>query len=356
MNTPSKVMSTTPNFIADTEILKDQLNSVTEIIAIVVSLAILLVLSVALIIMVVALIYKRKGVQKKLYIDSSYSTLNRGTGQQIQPQSLQQDSAQLYDQIHLSPSTGQAEYIPKSETANANNPSQTAQNSHSAYSIAGGDISEHSSTLNTGNQAKIPQRACESTSEQPTYAAVNTSKKKKLKKKDAKCKAAENGPPVLPYSGHEVPSASMQEHITKEVNSPHTIEELYTTVKKKLKVCKPKGEEEAPPIPSPHTIEELYTAVQKRSNADSNKDEAPTPHTAEETQIGGEKPSGSTIEDLYTAVMKQPKDALTVDTQTAPPIPPHTVEELYTAVIKKPNSGAEDEEEAPPIPPYTATL
>ena len=72
-------------------------------------------------------------------------------------------------------------------------------------------------------------------------------------------------------------------------------------------------------------------------------------------QTAGEKPSQSTTEDLYTAVMKKPKDASALDTQTAPPIPPHTVEELYTAVMKKPNSGTEDEEEAPPIPPYTAT-
>ena len=271
---------------------------------------------------------------------SPYSTLNRRAGQ---PQSLQQDSAQLYDQIHLSPSTGQAEYIPKSETANINNQSQIIQNSHPTYSTAGGDIAEHSLALNAGNQAITsqlsPQNAHESTSEQPTYAAVDTSEKKKLKKDSeeeySKCKAAEKEPPILPYSGHEVPSASMQqkkENTTKEeiINSPHIIEQLYTAVKKKPNISEPKGEEEAPPIPSPHTVEELYTAVQKnpnfkgrtKLNADGNKDEIP----------------------------------LADDTETAPPIPPHTVEELYTAVMKKPNSGAEDEEEAPPIPPYTATL
>ena len=372
MNTPSKTMSTIPNFIADMEILKDQSNSVTEIIAIVVSLIVLLVLLVALIITVVALVYKRKGAQKKFYIDSSYSTLKRGTGQQIQPQPLQQDSAQLYDQIHLSPSTGQTEYIPKSETANANNTSETSQNYDPTYSTASEDIAEHSSIPNTGNQAttsQLPslQKACESTSEQPTYAAVDTSKKKKFKKESEKeypkCKAAEKGPPVLPYSGHEVPSASMQqkkENATKEeINSPHTIEQLYTSVMKKPNISEPKGEEEVPPIPPLHTVEELYTFVQKKlksnSNADSNKDEAPTSPTAEEMQTAAEKPSQSATEDLYTAVMKKPNDSSAVDTHTAPPIPPHTVEELYTAVMKKPNSGAEDEEEAPPIPPYTAT-
>ena len=251
----------------------------------------LLILSTILIITATVLIwsYKRRS-SKQINNSSPYSTLNRRAGQ---PQSLRQDSAQLYDQIHLSPSTGQAEYVPKSETANINNQNQTSQNSHPTYSAAGEDIAEHSSALNTANQVTKSQlslqNAHESTSEQPTYAAVDTSKKKKFKlKEDAKCKAAEKGPPVLPYSGHEASSATrdMKENISKqEINSPYTIEQLYTAIKKKPKDCEPKGEEEAPPTP-----------------------------------------------------------------------PPHTVEELYTAVMKKPNSGAEDDEEAPPIPPYTATL
>ena len=118
----------------------------------------------------------------------------------------------------------------------------------------------------------------------------------------------------------------MKENIAKqEINSPHTIKELYTAVKKPNN-CEPKGEEEAPPIPSPHTVEELYTAVQKKpksnSSADGNKDETP----------------------------------LADDTETAPPIPPHTVEELYTAVTKKPKRNEEDEKEAPPIPPYCGRI
>ena len=331
-----------------------------NIVVIGVSIAMLLILSTILIITVIVLIwsYKRRS-SKKVNNSSPYSSLNRRAGQ---PQALQQDSAQFYDQIHLSPSTGQAEYVPKSETANMNNPSQISQNSHPTYSTAGGDIAEHSSILNTAKATTSqlsPQNAQESTSESPTYAAVNTSKKKKLKlKEDAKCKVAEKGPPVLPYSGTSM--QEKKENVTKqEIISLHTIEELYTAVKKPIDY-EPKGEEETPPTPPPHTVEELYTAVQKkpkgRSNADSKEDEASPPHTAEETQTAGEKPSQSATEDLYTAVTKKPKDSSVDDTQTAPPIPPHTVEELYTAVMKKPNSGAEDEEEAPPIPPYTATL
>ena len=182
---------------------------------------------------------------------SPYSTLNRRAGQ---TQSLQQDSAQLYDHIHLSPSTGQAEYIPKSETANTNNQSETSQNFHPTHSTASGDIADHSSALNVGNQAitsqLLPQNVHESTSEQPTYAAVNTSKKKRKKKEDAKCKAAEKGPPVAPYAGHEVPSEStrkVKENVTKqEINSSYTIKQLYTAIKKKPNVGEPKSEEETP--------------------------------------------------------------------------------------------------------------
>jgi hypothetical protein len=313
----------------------------------------LLILSTTLIITATVLTwsYKRRS-SKEVNNCSPYSTLNRRVGQ---PQPLQQDSAELYDQIHLSPSTGQTEYI-SNETANE---SQISQNSHHTYSTAGeADIAEHSSALNAAKATTSQlssQKPHESTSEQLTYAAVDTSKEKLKKKEDPKCKAAEKGPPVVPYAG---PSASTRENITKqEINSPHTIEPLYTAVEKKPKVGKPKGEEETPPIPPPHTVEELYTAVQKKpKNAECNKDEVPRPDIVEEMHTVGEKPSQipqNATEDLYTAVMKKTKDHSTADTETAPPIPPHTVKELYTAVIKKPKSGAEDEEEAPPIPLYT---
>jgi hypothetical protein len=198
------------------------------------------------------------------------------------------------------------------------------------YSTAGGDIAEHSSILNAGNKLSqlSSQQSCGSATEQPTYAAVDKSKKKKLKKQTEKehpkCEADKKGPPVSPYSGNEASMQEKKENATKqEINSPHTIEQLYTAVQKKPK---------------------------KGSKADNK---APPPHTVEEMQIAGEKSSQNTTEDLYTAVMKKPKDSLRDDAETAPPIPPHTVEELYTAVMKTPKSGTEDGEEAPPIPLYT---
>ena len=104
------------------------------------------------------------------------------------------------------------------------------------------------------------------------------------KKKIQKHNAAEKGPPVSPYDEHKVPSAYYmqvkKENATKqENNSPHTIEELYTAVEKKPKLCEPKGE----PSP-PHSVKELCTAVQKCS-ATKGEEEAPPipPHTVEDS-------------------------------------------------------------------------
>ena len=212
------------------------------------SIAILIILSTILIVIVVVLIwsYKRRSAKQNLYTDSSYFTLSRGSGQQIQSQSVQQDSIGLYDQIHLSPSTGQTEFISKPESTNINKPSTTPQNSHPIYSITGDDRAEHSSSLNAANQATtsqlLSQKTHENTFEQPTYAAVDKSKKREFKKQtnkeDPKYTVAEKRPPVSPYR-NEVPSASMQEKKEiaekQEICPSHAVEELYTAVKKKPK-------------------------------------------------------------------------------------------------------------------------
>ena len=91
--------------------------SKTVFMAIGLSTVILLILSSALIITVVVLIwsYKRRSAKKVLYTDTSYFTLSRGSGQQREPQSVQQEFVKLYDQVHLSPSTGHTEFIPRSK-------------------------------------------------------------------------------------------------------------------------------------------------------------------------------------------------------------------------------------------------
>ena len=379
INSSTKLMSTTSSSMTASKTSTVQSNSITVIIAIGVSIAILLLLSTTLIITVVVLTcsYKRRSAKQKLNTDSLYSSLSRGTEQQVP---IQHDSAELYDQIHLSPSTGQTEFIPKHESENINYPDAIPQNSHTTNSTADDDTVQ-SSALNVAYQAttsQLPtQKAHKSTCEQPTYAAVDKNKKKNLKKQtkkeDSKHKTAEKGPPVSPYK-HEVSSSAAegahasphkdlkQDNVEKhEIDPPHTIEELYTAVKKKPKGSVPKDEEETPSIP-PHTVEELYTAVVKKpksNSAEKNKEEAPPipPQTDEEMHTAKEKPSPHTIEDLYTAVVKQPKENSTTDdtdSEAAPPLPPHTVEELYTAVQKKPKGSVmEDEGEAPPIPPHT---
>ena len=352
-NLSTNLISTT--FSSTTDPMPSVLQSKRDIITIGVSIAILLLLSTILIIIVVVLIwsYKRRLVKQELYTDSSYFILSRESGQQIQSQSIQNDSAQLYDQIHLSPSTGQTEFIPKPQSENVNNP---LHNSHPTHLNA-----ENYVTSSAESQTNPPL---------VIYAAVDKNKKK-VKKSDTKCIATEkNGPPVSPYTqkvsstpadkgahagGKDDPTMSSQKSLDdmhasdhkdqekmnseRESNPPHTVEELYTAVKKKPKGSVPKDEKETPPIP-PHTVEELYRAVEKKPNssADENK-EAPSQTIFQ-----------NTAEDLYTAVMKMPKDG---SMEAAPPLPPHTVEELYTAVVKKPKENAEDEEKAPPIPPYT---
>ena len=388
-NSSAKLMNTTSSSMTVSKTSTVQSNSITVIIAIGVSIAILLILSTTLIIIVIVLIckYKRRSAKQKLNTDSSYSTLNRETVQQIQPQSIQHDTAELYDQIHLSPSTGQTEFIQKcAESENINNPTYN----HHTHSKT-----EHSVSPSAAQQPDsqlAPQNIDESTSEQPTYAAVDKSKKIKLKKqrkKDPKHNAAENkGPPISSYTQKVSPRSADKEayaaekddptknsqktldntHTSinqdqtreQEISSTRTVEELYAAVKKKPKRSVPKDDEETPPI-SLHSVEELYTAVQKKpkSDADENKEDPPPipPQTVEEMCIAKEKPAPifqHTIEDLYTAVVKKPRDSSTDDTEAAPPLPPHTVEELYTAVQKKPKvSAMEDEEEAPPIPPHT---
>ena len=60
-------------------------------------------------------------------------------------------------------------------------------------------------------------------------------------------------------------------------NSPHTIEELYTAVKKP-KLCEPKDEP-----PPPNSVEELYTAVQKCSATKGEEEALPIPPQPEDS-------------------------------------------------------------------------
>ena len=84
----------------------------------------------------------------------------------------------LYDQLHLSPSTGQAEIISKTETDNKNNCSQH-HNQHRL--IPSVDTQKPNSPTSPLKSTSADKDA--STLEQPTYAVVDK-KKKHIKEKE----------------------------------------------------------------------------------------------------------------------------------------------------------------------------
>ena len=297
-------MNITSSFTTDTT---DKSNSSIEIIATVVSLSIL---SIILIITVVVVIwsYKRRSVKHKLNTDDAYSTLNRGS-RQTQQQTTQQDSAELYDQIHLSPSTGQTEFIPKPQSENTNNP----------------HYSTHATHPDTENSVTNVSAASQTNSPTATYAAIDKSNEKKAKKDDTKhtCTAAEKYTQKVSSS-----KGACVHNSTKRSQKP--LDDMYASAHQ--------DQERVNSDQESNSVEELYTAVKKKPKDSSAPVNESVPQMAE---------------NLYTAVMKKPKKN-SVHDEIVPPVPPHTVEELYTAVQKKPKGNTmEDEEEAPPIPPLT---
>ena len=267
-----------------------------EVVIGIVTIVLALVLAVVVAI-IIGLTLKRLA-KKKLDHNSSYSVLSRGTNQQQQLQAPND----MYDQIKLSPLTGQAEFVSNTETDNISRNLQHQQDTHQRT-----ETQQHgmASLPNATAMNLSPQNHSNTSApEQPTYAVVNKIKKKKQQTEKElvhKSKAKDR---------------NEEESVTQGLNGHNTatdgvesLDQLYTVVKKKPKGRATKEDENAPPIP-PHTVEELYTAVNK-------------------------------IQKVRAATKEE----------EAPPIPPHTVEELYTAVNRTPKgNAADDEEEAPPIP------
>ena len=156
-----------------------------------------------------------------------------------------------------------------------------------------------------------------------TYAAIDKSNKKKAKKDDTKHTAAEKHTLKV--------SSSRGAHADNSIKrSQKSLDDTYAP--DHLDQERVNSEQESNPS---HSVEELYTAVKKKPKGSSAPVNESVPQIAE---------------DLYTAVMKKPKENSVNDEA----IPLHTVEELYTAVHKKPKGNTmEDKEEAPPIPPLT---
>ena len=204
--------------------------------------ALLLTLIISLIILLSLILWHHKrGTQKletdpnsdSMREDTSYSKLERRTRQQIQPQDS--NFTQLYDQIHLSPSTGQTELISKTE-------SEMAEDSIPPSNIYSSIDMENSQPF-SNSKTKIGSKP-----EDATYAVVDKKKKRKKSKGESD-------------NGTNNDDSKLKEEEGK-VKGQQSLEDMYAVVYKKPKKS---GEEEEtlPPIPAP-TVESLYTAIQKK--------------------------------------------------------------------------------------------
>jgi hypothetical protein len=259
-----------------------------------IGVAILIVVTAIVVVVTLIFLYLRKSKLKTAY-DNSYSTLSRET-QQLQPHS-QQPPTDLYDQIQLSPSTGQAE-----------------------------STSKEYINIPSLHQSSVFPDQCNTISEQDngpmsTYYAPSKKKQKKnkhMKRKESPQKASDSEEIVLcSHSALDKENIKIKQikAIPTSVHTTESPEALYSAVKKKPKADRDK-EEKVPP-PPPHSVEELYTAVKKNVQGSAMEEEEGPPQIPPHT-----------IEDLYTAVMKKPKgDSTDTGTDRAPPIPPHKVED-----------------------------
>ena len=173
---------------------------------------------------------------------ASYSTLERGTRQQIQPQAS--NSIELYDQIHLSPSTGQTELISNTESETVEGISTPLSNIYSSVDME-------------NSQPKSSSETEKSKSEDATYAVVDKKKKKKKSKGAPDDNANKND------STNEVIFKTKEKREEKvKVQEQPSLEDMYAIVHKKPKKSE-EQEETPPPIPA-STMDLLYTAVQKK--------------------------------------------------------------------------------------------
>ena len=217
----------------------------TELIAVGVAGAVFLTLTIFLIITLSLLLWHHKRKTYKSEIDpnsgsmtenASYSTSERGIMQQSQPQ----PSTELYDQIHLSPSTGQTELISKIESETA-----SIQISNIYSSV---DAEASQPVLNSETEMRqLPEDA--------TYAVVDK------KKKEKKSREASDNSKRNDHTNAEE-SAMEKENEQIKAQDQSSLEEMYAVVHKKPKKSN-RQEEMAPAIPA-YTVESLYTAVQRK--------------------------------------------------------------------------------------------
>ena len=224
----------------------------TTIIAVGIAGILLILLIISFIIALLLLLCHRKRRTRKLKIastskeeDASYSTLDRGTKQMTRPQ----DPTELYDQIHLSPSTGQTELISKTEN-------------ESAKDTFNSPLPDIYSSADMENSAKIQDSEMEKNiSQDPTYAIVDKKKKKKKSRETSKSQTKSPNSNQNNPVDEEKFDATEKDKDQVKMQGEQSLEDMYAVVHKKPKKCE-EQEEMPPPIPS-YTVESLYTAVQK---------------------------------------------------------------------------------------------
>ena len=128
--------------------------------------------------------YSKKIIEK--YNNDSYAILCREPNQQVQQRSLQTPH-DLYDRIELSPSTGQTEFISKTETNNTNNPSPHHCQHNIIINVETEQPKLTALQISTTSSKIIPSYENESNTDQLTYAVVNKKKKKMPEKEPIHC-------------------------------------------------------------------------------------------------------------------------------------------------------------------------
>ena len=256
----------------------------------------------------------RKRPQETLQHDDNlcYAKLYRERNQLNPPQTLHTPN-DLYDQLHLSPSTGQAEFISKTETDKNNNCLQH----HNQHSInLSVDTEKPNSPTSPVKSTSADKNI--STLEQPTYAVVDKKKKRIKDKEPAHCASQSSSARNQSLTTYKTAKGKKSVYLPNQNTTQKCNQKAGN--RNRLRCHQQYMQETA--IDS---LEEMYTAVRKKTKESATtanfEEAAPTipPHT---------------VEELYTAVMKKPKAKETDDVMEAPPVPPHTVEELYTAVQK----------------------
>ena len=144
-----------------------------------------------------------------------------------------------------------------------------------------------------------------------TYAAVDNSKRKGVKKDDTKHTAA-----AEKYTQKVLPS-KWAHKIEGEGQFKLGVRFIYMHLQITMQ---DRDEENSDEVNPPLPVEELYTAVKKKPKG---------------SNVQVNEPVSQAAEDLYTAVTKKPKENAENDV-IVPSIPLYTIEELYTAVNKKP--------------------